>query len=106
MKDDGIAVFPQEVRRKAARMARGRARGATPWRHLVHVGVLGWMFILPVVGGAFLGGALARITGRAMFAIGPLLLGVAAGAYGVWRQVRGSLRDDDEATSGRPKEGP
>lgn len=84
----------EAVRRKARRMAAGRARRESPFRHLLHVGALGWMFVLPVVAGAFAGRALATATGRAAYGVGPLAAGIAIGAYIVWRQVRQSLRDD------------
>lgn len=88
--------FAEVVRDKARRRARARAEGESLWRHLVHVGVLGWTFVLPVVLGAVLGRALAHWTGVRQLALVPLLLGVVVGAYAVWRQVRSSVVDERE----------
>lgn len=84
------------VRRKAERMARSRAATSSLWRHLAHVGVLGWVFVLPVVLGAVVGRLLMRSTGQKPLALAPLLLGVLLGAYAVWRQVRSSWPASDE----------
>lgn len=91
--------YPDQLRRKAARMIEARKRGQPIWRHLVHVGVLGWMFVLPIVVSAFLGGLLARATGVRSLAVGSIILGVAVGGYVVWRQVSRSMRDDEEEES-------
>lgn len=90
--------YPREVRRKAERMARARRSHNSMWRYLAHVGVLGWMFILPVVLGAAGGRLLARWTGIRLLALAGLLAGLGTGAYVAWRQVRQSLEDaEDEA---------
>lgn len=90
--------YTSEVRRKAERMARARRGRESMWRYLAHVGVLGWMFILPVVLGAAGGHLLARWTGIRFLAVVGLLFGLAAGSYVAWRQVRHSLEDaEDEA---------
>jgi uncharacterized membrane protein YfcA len=88
--------FTDTVRRKVERMARSRQAAPSFWRHLAHVGVLGWVFVLPVVFGAMLGRLLVHSTGRKALGLAPLLLGVLVGAYGVFRQVRGSWQASDE----------
>lgn len=85
----------REVRRKAERMARARRSGQSFWSQLVHVGVLGWMFAIPVVIGAFLAHWIARRTGMRGVAIGVIVAGVVVGCYVVYRQVKRSLDDDD-----------
>jgi ATP synthase protein I len=97
----GPNSYPDQVRRKAERMAQSRKHRDTAWRYLANVGVLGWMFILPVVLGAAGGHLLARWTGIRFLAVAGLLLGLGAGAYAAWRQVRRSLEDaEDEAKPG------
>ncbi len=84
------------VRRKAKRMARGRDQPPGFWRQLGSVGVLGWVFVLPIV--AFMG--FGHWIGRRYSSIVPALIGgaigVASGAWGVWRAVQRDLRQEDE----------
>ncbi len=86
----------REVRRRVERMAEARRRADTFWRHVLNVGTLGWVFILPVVLGAVLGRLGARLWGIKALGVIGLLVGVAAGAYGVYRQVQKSLEEDSE----------
>ncbi|MEZ4390174.1 MAG: AtpZ/AtpI family protein [Polyangiales bacterium] len=84
-----------EVEKKAARLAEARRRRPTLWQHLGHVGALGWVFVLPLVGGVALGRLVAH--GRSDHApvwVG-LLVGLAAGGYGAWRQLRRGLNDEE-----------
>ena len=97
--------YTSEVRRKAQRMARARRSKDPMWRYLAHVGVLGWMFILPVVLGAAGGHLLARWTGIRWLAVVGLLAGLATGSYVTWRQVRGSL-EEAEHEDQPPADGP
>lgn len=84
------------VRDKAARMARARARPPQLWRHLAQVGVLGWLFMLPVIGLSALGHLLHQNTGQRRYAIAGVLLGLAIGVYVVFINVRRSLREAGE----------
>lgn len=98
-------TYANEVRKKAQRMARARRSHDPMWRYLAHVGVLGWMFILPVVLGAAGGRLLARWTGMRWLAVVGLLAGLGTGAYVAWRQVRRSLEDaehEDEPPADSP----
>ena len=60
---DDPARTDEEVRRKAARVKRRRGRPAL-FRHLAHVGVLGWVFILPVIGLTWAGHLIGRWRGE------------------------------------------
>lgn len=86
--------FRTSVKRKADRMAAARRRGDSFWTALVHVGALGWVFVLPVVAGAVAGRSLARAVGQPALAVAPLALGIALGAYLVWWQLRRTVVDD------------
>lgn len=78
------------VRKKADRI--GRSRGARPgWRYLVHVGVLGWMFVLAVLLFTYLGHLAAREIGQLWPAVTGVGAGVAVGVYLAWRQIRRDL---------------
>jgi ATP synthase protein I len=89
----------EEVRKKARRAQLARAEKSGAWKYLANVGVLGWVFMVPVLLGLFLGRLVALRTGsRAPLLVG-LLAGLVLGAWGTWRQVRRSLLDDP----GEPK---
>lgn len=88
--------YEGQVRRKAERMAASRRRRHLAWRNLAHVGVLGWVLVLPIVAGALLGGLLVRWTGIRPLGLLGLLLGVLAAAYAAWREIRGSLGEEDD----------
>lgn len=86
--------YVEEVEHKVERMSRARSRPANIWRHVIDVGALGFVFVLPVVAGAMVGRALARWTGQSWLAIATLLLGLAIGAYGAWRHLERSLAEE------------
>lgn len=86
----------KQVRAKADRMARARRGRSTLWRSLVHVGTLGWLFILPLVALTALGRSLGMHFGQRAYAIAGLLAGLVLGGYLVWRNLRHSLEEDDE----------
>lgn len=80
----------RELRRRlgraAERMAEARSRRERLFLGIGLVGSLGWMIALPTVGGAFLGRYLdRRLDTQLSFTLSLLLLGLAAGAYTVWR---------------------
>jgi ATP synthase protein I len=84
------------VRRKARQVQLARRRQPSLWRHLEQVGVLGWVFMLPVLLGLFLGHLVAgRVGTRAPVLVG-LFGGLAVGAWAAWRQVRRALEDHSD----------
>ena len=84
-----------EVRRKAERLLRSRRTRSPFWSQLVHVGVLGWMFILPTVLFAAAGHLVGRATGRNGWAVAGVVIGVLVGAYVAWRHVAPTLEDPE-----------
>ena len=90
-----MSAETEEVKRKAQRLERDRKRRPILWKQLAHVGVLGWVFILPVIALAWGGHALAQRMGQLWPSVIGLGSGIALGAYLVWRNLRESLRDDD-----------
>jgi ATP synthase protein I len=79
--------FAQQVKEKAERLLRARRRGDSFWSGLVHVGTLSWMFIIPVVLGAFAGRWLATLGYSKLIALMPILCGLTMGVYIVVRQL-------------------
>lgn len=78
--------FRNRVVRRARRMREARSRSERFWSGLALVGALGWMLVLPMVGGVLLGHYLDQRFGTGVsFSLALLLLGLGAGAYGVWR---------------------
>lgn len=78
--------FHKHVVDKAARMQRARSGGQRFWAGLALVGSVGWMVALPMVGGVMLGRWLdERLGTNLSFTLGFLAVGLAAGAYSVWR---------------------
>ena len=60
-------------------------RPSSFWRLVATVSSLGWSLILPIVGGAFLGSYLDRITGREFaWTIGLLFAGMAVSLYSLY----------------------
>jgi uncharacterized membrane protein YfcA len=85
-----------DLDRKVAQLKRSRRKRSSPWRTAIHAGTLGWMLVLPAVLGGALGHYLGRAIGKTWPAVVGVMLGLIIGAYGVWRQVRTSLEDEDE----------
>jgi len=78
--------FRRQVTDKARRLERGRARRTRVWAGLGLVGSVGWIVALPMVGGAFAGRWIDRRMGTGLsFTLGLVLVGLACGAYSVWR---------------------
>ncbi len=92
-----IADLTREATRKARRLANARLRPTDVWSTLTRVVGLGWVLVLPLALGAALGRLAARGLGRPWIALVGLLLGLVTGAYGVFRQVKLGLSDDDSA---------
>ena len=95
--------YPDEVRRKALRMLHARARRAALWSQIAHVGVLGFVFVLPVVLAAFAGRALGSYTGSRSAPVVAILTGVIVGAYASWRQIQRSLDPPRQDASRSPE---
>ncbi len=78
--------FKERVARSARRMREARNHGQRLWIGLGLVGALGWMVILPMVGGLYLGRYLDQaFQTRPSFTLSFLLIGLGTGAYSVWR---------------------
>jgi ATP synthase protein I len=94
--DPRESEYVRQVRGKAQRLSRARQREGGFWRHVAHVGSLGFVFVLPLVAGAALGRVVAERTGHPVFALALLLLGLLVGAFGSWRLIRQSFGGDGE----------
>ncbi len=74
----------EEVEKSARELARSR-REKRFWHYTTILGVGGWLFVLPVVAGAYLGRFLdRRVQAGISWTITCILLGLAVGIYNFW----------------------
>ncbi len=58
-------------------------------RRLAQIGVLGWIIVVPMLLGIFVGRWLDRMFNSGLFCTGPLLmLGLALGCWSAWRWMK------------------
>lgn len=85
--DDHLA---DNVRVRTERRRRAEAEGEpSVARRLGQIGVLGWMVVVPMLIGIFIGRWLDGLFGTAVFWTAPLLLvGLALGCWSAWRWMQ------------------
>jgi len=82
--------FVREVGKQAQRRRENRGRGV--WRGIAQVGTVGWMVVLPAVGGAFLGRWIdARYGTGIMWTLALLVVGLVVGCAAAWRSMKREL---------------
>jgi ATP synthase protein I len=79
--------FPRDIHKSARELMKARREKRTFWRYAYLLGVGGWLFVIPVVGGAYLGKYLdGKFGDRGIsWTLTFLILGIAFGVYNVWR---------------------
>ncbi len=89
MKDDKFAT---EIERSARELDKGR-KEKNFWHYAAILGVGGWLFVIPVVAGAYFGRYLDRkLTGTTSWTITFMLIGIGVGIYNVWHFYFGRTR--------------
>lgn len=83
------------IRRKSERMRRGRRQRDNIWSYLANVGVLGWLFIVPVIAFVLLGRWIGDQFGHDWHAIIGLLIGLFVGAGLAWRAVSRAIDEPE-----------
>jgi ATP synthase protein I len=74
----------REIEKSAKELMKSR-KEKTFWHYASVLGVGGWLFVLPVVAGAYLGKFLdKRLGGGISWTITGIILGLALGTYNVW----------------------
>jgi ATP synthase protein I len=74
----------REIEKSAKDLLKSR-REKSFWHYASVLGVGGWLFVLPVVAGAYLGKFLdKRLEGGISWTITGIILGLALGIYNVW----------------------
>jgi ATP synthase protein I len=82
--------FVREVEKQAARRRANRARSV--WQGIAQVGTIGWMVVLPAVGGALLGRWIdARYATGISWTLSLLGVGLVAGCAAAWRAMNREL---------------
>ncbi len=83
-----LARAAREELARRRRLERERHRNI--WIYLTWIGTLGWLIVLPSVGGALLGRWLDRTLGSGVtFAAAGTILGAGLGLMLAWRRMRG-----------------
>jgi ATP synthase protein I len=80
----------EQIERQARRMQKAEHERPTLMEQTVYVGILGLLFVLPVVGGAYLGLWLDNLAAgySSRWTISLILLGVIVGALNVYFTIR------------------
>ena len=89
-RQNGTQQFASEVEKRAKRIDQARREGQSVLGQTIYLGVVGVMFVLPVVAGAYLGGWLDGLhEGYSVrWTLSLILLGVALGASNVYLLIR------------------
>ena len=82
--------FREQIERQVRRMEKAKRERSTLLSQTVYIGVLGLVFVLPVVGGAYLGRWLdSLVAGYSIrWTLSMIFLGVVVGAMNVYLLVR------------------
>jgi ATP synthase protein I len=88
--DEFGPLSSRRVAKRAERIKRARKEGDRGfWQNLGLIGSVGWMVVLPAVGGGFLGRYIDRKTdGTISWALTLLVVGLAAGCWAAWMHMR------------------
>ncbi len=83
MKEDN--GFSRRIAKSAQDLAKGRNERGRFWHYASVVGMGGWLFVIPVVAGAYLGRYMdATFKAHISWTITFIILGIVAGMYNVW----------------------
>lgn len=85
--DEALARRIEAQARQRARSRREKVGNL--WQQVARVGTLGWMIVLPIVGGALLGHLLdRRFDTGVRWALALMSVGVVAGGFALWRAIQ------------------
>jgi ATP synthase protein I len=87
---EGHDPLVQGIRLRKERQQRSLREGApSVARRLAQIGVLGWIIVVPMLIGIFVGRWLDRMFNSGLFCTGPLLmLGLALGCWSAWKWMK------------------
>jgi ATP synthase protein I len=78
--------FSDDIDKSAKNLLEARKEKKSFWRYAYIIGVGGWLFVIPVVAGAYLGRYIDRkIQGGISWTITLIIIGIAVGIYNIWQ---------------------
>jgi ATP synthase protein I len=82
--------FSHEIEASGRKLAAARKARTTVWRYAALLGAGGWLLVVPVVGGAYLGRWLdgRGVGGGQSWTLTLILLGLGLGIYNFWSYYR------------------
>jgi len=83
-------AFRDEIESSVRNYKTSKKRRKEFWKYLTRVTVIGWLFVIPVVAGAYLGRYLdTRYASNISWTITLIIIGVAVGIYNAWHFIDG-----------------
>jgi ATP synthase protein I len=77
--------FSEKVERSAEELMKAREGKSGFWHYARVLGVGGWLFVIPVIAGAYLGRYLdGKKEGNVSWTLTLIIIGIAVGVYNVW----------------------
>ncbi len=77
--------FSEKVEKSAEKLVKARKEKSRFWHYAQMLGVGGWLFVIPVVAGAYLGRYMdGKLGGEISWTITFIIIGIAVGIYNVW----------------------
>jgi ATP synthase protein I len=75
--------FSEDIEKSAKELLKAR-KEKTFWHYASLIGVGGWLFVIPIVAGAYLGRYLDKKLGGISWTITFIIIGIAVGIYNFW----------------------
>lgn len=77
--------FSEDIDKSAKELLKSRREKTSLWHYAYVIGVGGWLFVIPIVAGAYLGRYLDKKTeGGISWTITFIIIGIAIGIYNIW----------------------
>jgi ATP synthase protein I len=90
----GRKGFAEQIEKSAGKLLKAKGETGSFWHLASTIGMGGWLFVLPVVGGAYLGRYLDRSHAKGIsWTMTFIILGIAAGIFNVWKFL---IRKEDQ----------
>ena len=77
--------FSRDIEKKVDRLIKSRDDRSGFWHYAASIGAGGWLFVVPVIAGAYLGRYLdKKMPDGISWTLTCIILGIAAGTYNIW----------------------
>jgi ATP synthase protein I len=79
--------FSDDIEKSAKELMKARKEKGTFWHYAYILGVGGWLLVIPIVAGAYLGKYLDRKisgSGSISWTLTFIIIGIAVGIYNIW----------------------